>query len=92
MVQVLLYGSTETNTTLDNIFCDDLTDYWDPEDQHPVGYHPTCACQAEETNVRGFPAEMSVSPETNHDMGGQSIHSEKLYDGIDCVWSRAFGV
>ena len=56
MVQVLLYGSTETNTTLDNIFCDDLTDYWDPEDQHPVGYHPTCACQAEETNVREFPA------------------------------------
>jgi hypothetical protein len=39
-------------------YCDDLLDYW-PDVQHPVGYHPTSACSAEETHTRGFGSWMS---------------------------------
>jgi hypothetical protein len=40
-------------------FCDDLLDYMDSQAQHPVGFHPTCACDRSETNMRGFDAWMS---------------------------------
>ena len=40
--------------------CDDLLDYFDPQAQHPVGYHPTCACSKAETNIRGFDSWMSA--------------------------------
>jgi hypothetical protein len=43
-------------------YCDDLLDYW-PDVQHPVGYHPTTACSANETNTRGFDAWMSRDEE-----------------------------
>ena len=42
-----------------DFFCDDLHDYWHEETQHPVGYHPTSACKAEDTNIRGFAQWMS---------------------------------
>ena len=41
-------------------YCDDLMDYW-PDVQHPVGYHPTTACSAQETHTRGFTSWMSRS-------------------------------
>jgi len=44
--------------TIPHTYCDDLMDYW-PDVQHPVGYHPTTACRAADTNVRGFGAWMS---------------------------------
>lgn len=40
--------------------CDDLLDYWPSDAQHPVGYHPTCACAKADTNIRGFESWMSV--------------------------------
>lgn len=40
-------------------FCDDVADYMPEDAQHPVGYHPTCACTREETNMRGFSSWMS---------------------------------
>ena len=40
-------------------FCDDVLDYWDADAEHPVGYHPTCACDQNETNMRGFTSWMS---------------------------------
>ncbi len=43
-------------------YCDDLLDYW-PDVQHPVGYHPTTAFSANETNTRGFDAWMSRDEE-----------------------------
>jgi hypothetical protein len=39
-------------------YCDDLLDYW-PDVQHPVGYHPSTACTAEESRTRGFASWMS---------------------------------
>ena len=47
-------------------FCDDLIDYMDPSAQHPVGYHPTCACDRRETNMRGFDTWMSSSKDSQH--------------------------
>ena len=44
--------------------CDDLLDYLDEEAQHPVGYHPTCACRRAETKMRGFDSWMSVPHDT----------------------------
>jgi hypothetical protein len=41
-------------------YCDDLFDYW-PDVQHPVGYHATTACTAQETRIRGFNSWMSRS-------------------------------
>lgn len=41
-------------------YCDDLLDYWDPDSQHPVGYHPTTACACRNTNMRGFTSWMSA--------------------------------
>ena len=39
-------------------YCDDLFDYW-PDVQHPVGYHPSTACSADASRIRGFDAWMS---------------------------------
>ena len=44
-------------------FCDDLLDYFDADAQHPVGYHPTCACDSTDTNMRGFDTWMSADAE-----------------------------
>ena len=46
--------------TAPDSFCDDLIDYWPADAQHPVGYHPTCACNREDTNMRGFDNWMST--------------------------------
>ena len=51
---------TKVPTSVSGGYCDDLLDYWDPDTQHPVGYHPTTACSDSETNVRGFEAWMSA--------------------------------
>lgn len=45
-------------------FCDDMFDYWDPAQQHPVGYHPTCSCLRSETRLRGFDSWMSRGEDT----------------------------
>jgi len=47
-------------------FCDDMIDYMDPTAQHPVGYHPTTACDKRETNMRGFDSWMSSSSNSKH--------------------------
>lgn len=39
-------------------YCDDVLDYW-PDVEHPVGYHPSTACTADESRTRGFTAWMS---------------------------------
>jgi len=44
-------------------FCDDTLDYFEPEAQHPAGYHPTCACTRAKTNMRGFTSWMSSGDE-----------------------------
>ena len=41
-------------------YCEDLLDYWAPDAQHPIGYHPSMACSDRESNVRGFDAWMSA--------------------------------
>jgi hypothetical protein len=39
-------------------YCDDLFDYW-PDEQHPVGYHPSTACIADASRMRCFDSWMS---------------------------------
>ena len=51
-------GLTETTAPQSN--CDDLLDYFDADAQHPVGYHPTCACLKSKSNMRGFDSWMSA--------------------------------
>ena len=41
--------------------CDDLTDYFPADAQHPVGYHPTTSCLKSTTNMRGFDTWMSAN-------------------------------
>ena len=67
-------------------FCDDLIDYMDPDAQHPAGYHPTCACDRRETNMRGFDAWMSASKDSQH---AYSIDPVKLRNMS--AYSTAFG-
>ena len=57
---VLLEVDEEVEGDAPHSFCDDLLDYWDPAAQHPVGYHPTTACKASETNMRGFDTWMTA--------------------------------
>lgn len=40
-------------------YCDDLLDYWPSSAQHPLGYHPTMACEKQKSNVRGFSSWMT---------------------------------
>jgi hypothetical protein len=61
--------------------------------QHPVGYHPTTACSAQDTNTRGFDAWMS------RDDSGDQVPSTKGTTLLDPVRtrnmtqaSRVFGV
>lgn len=56
---ILARTDSEGLNTLDNEFCDDQLDYW-PDQQHPVGYHPTPACRHENTHWRGFESWMST--------------------------------
>lgn len=59
-------------------FCDDLLDYWPADAQYPVGYHPTCACDAKDTNLRGFTAWMSSDAD-----GALNIDPERLRNATD---------
>jgi len=59
---VLAQANKEEGGTPD-AFCDDTLDYLHPEARHPVGYHPTCACQRARTNMRGFTSWMSSGDE-----------------------------
>jgi len=52
-------------TSVPHSHCDDLLDYFDPAAQHPVGYHPSCACQRNESQMRGFDAWMSVPQDSD---------------------------
>ena len=65
-------------------FCDDLLDYWDPDAQHPMGYHPTMACTDAETNMRGFDSWMSASKD-----GVWAVDPERMRDPD--LASAAFG-
>ena len=56
---IFTQNDNEGLNTLDNEFCDDELDYW-PDQQHPVGYHPTIACRNENKQWRGFNSWMSV--------------------------------
>lgn len=58
--------SVITEGTAPEYYCDDLFDYMDTTSQHPVGYHPTCACNQSETRMRGFGAYMFQGDE--HDV------------------------
>lgn len=61
MFLFLRYQAAREEGSVPNAFCDDLIDYMDPDAQHPVGYHPTCACDRQETNMRGFDSWMSTA-------------------------------
>lgn len=61
---VLQHADTVAEGETPNAFCDDMADYMPAEAQHPVGYHPTCACTREETNMRGFSSWMSTPDAT----------------------------
>jgi hypothetical protein len=58
--------ATYNDGDVPNGFCDDLIDYMHPDAQHPVGYHPTCACDRRETNMRGFDSWMSAIVNSEH--------------------------
>ena len=67
-------------------FCDDLVDYMDPDAQHPVGYHPTCACDRRETNMRGFDAWMSTIQDSDHAHSIDPVRMRNM-----SAYSTAFG-
>lgn len=47
-------------------YCDDLHDYWPSDAQHPLGYHPTSACDKKHTNTRGFVTWMTADADGNN--------------------------
>jgi len=55
-----------SETSVPHSHCDDLLDYFDEDAQHPVGYHPTCACRRSETRMRGFDSWMSEPSDLGH--------------------------
>ena len=59
MTAYVLFQANKLEGGTPDAFCDDTLDYLLPEARHPVGYHPTCACTRERTNVRGFTSWMS---------------------------------
>ena len=59
MVEYVLAQANKQEGEAPDAFCDDTLDYLHPEARHPVGYHPTCACTRERTNMRGFTSWMS---------------------------------
>jgi len=67
-------------------FCDELVDYMDPDAQHPVGYHPTCACDRDETNMRGFDSWMSTAVNSEH---GYSVDPVRMRNMS--MYSTTFG-
>jgi len=60
MAALIAQQQPADETAVPRAHCDDLLDYFDAHAQHPVGYHPTCACLRAETQMRGFDAWMSV--------------------------------
>jgi hypothetical protein len=66
MFEFIKHQSAREEGAVPDAFCDELLDYMDPEAQHPVGYHPTCACDRRETNMRGFDAWMSAVRDSEH--------------------------
>ena len=64
MAACIVSQQPRDETAAPRAHCDDLLDYLDEEAQHPVGYHPTCACLRAETNMRGFDSWMSVPHDT----------------------------
>ena len=67
-------------------FCDDLLDYMDPEAQHPAGYHPTCACDRAETNMRGFDAWMTRDSGSVHGYNVDPVRMRNM-----SMYSTTFG-
>ena len=63
MVEYVLAQASKEEGGTPDAFCDDTLDYIHPEARHPVGYHPTCACTRERTNMRGFTSWMSSGDE-----------------------------
>tara|TARA_B100001540_G_scaffold284144_1_gene276205 strand:- start:10377 stop:28151 length:17775 start_codon:yes stop_codon:yes gene_type:complete len=55
---IVNHDQAQTEGNSPDAFCDDLTDYFDGTAQHPVGYHPTSACNHSKTHLRGFDAWM----------------------------------
>jgi hypothetical protein len=67
-------------------FCDDLLDYIDPHAQHPVGYHPTCACDRAETNMRGFDSWMSTTRDSDNGYNIDPVRMRNM-----SMYSTTFG-
>jgi hypothetical protein len=59
MIEYVLTQASKQEGDTPDAFCDDTLDYLHPDARHPVGYHPTCACTRERTNMRGFTSWMS---------------------------------
>jgi len=59
MSALIMATEPESESSVPHSHCDDLLDYFDEDAQHPVGYHPTCACRRSETRMRGFDSWMS---------------------------------
>jgi hypothetical protein len=62
IANVLVQVNKKEHGTPDT-FCDDTLDYRYRDVMHPVGYHPTCACTRERTNMHGFSSWMSSDDE-----------------------------
>jgi len=65
MAALIMSQQPLDETSVPHAHCDDLLDYFDAQAQHPVGYHPTCACLREQTDMRGFDAWMSMPHNTS---------------------------
>jgi hypothetical protein len=59
MIEYVLAQANKEEGGTPDAFCDDTLDYLHRDARHPVGYHPTCACTRERTNMRGFTSWMS---------------------------------
>jgi hypothetical protein len=57
--QLIRHDSQQTEGEAPDAFCDDLLDWYPPDAQHPVGYHPTTTLDHATTHVRGFDSWMS---------------------------------
>ena len=69
--EIMQTSVQSTDTSYDTAFdvhayCDDLHDYWPSDAQHPLGYHPTSACDKKHTNTRGFVAWMTADADGNN--------------------------
>ena len=86
MAALIVSQQPSDETSVPHSHCDDLLDYFDAQAQHPVGYHPTCACLREETDMRGFNSWMSVPHDTSRAWAVDPVRMRNMTE-----YSTSFG-